>query len=48
MTDSPLDVIPPNQGELTEIRQRRQRTRRRELPTVWPYPASNGSAMNLA
>ena len=24
-----------------------KRTRRRELPTVWPYPASNGSAMNL-
>ena len=23
-------------------------TRRNELPTVWPYPASKGSAMNFA
>src|SRR5271167_1411807 len=28
--------------------QGRQETRRRELPTVWPYPTSNGSTMNLA
>ena len=54
--DMPLGVIPIDSIFSPVIRMEviaapsrdDKRTRRRELPTVWPYPASNGSAMNLA
>src|ERR1700745_249585 len=38
----------PNESNSSSCQRRQKSSAQRELPTVWPYPASNGSAMNLA